>query len=235
MQTHKRLTEVALDKRRAAKVSRLQAKDKGASGYLNYRLADALDKEADALVAIPEPPITNMGEVCKPHIAGLPNRYWLFNTLPDGNLITEEASITRTDLLIQPNVDISALALDAAQTIKADNSLEKMLAHQLALTHEMVMKLGNAAMGEVQKIQHPTTHGNGLRQGDAIELQRLTNSVARLQASFQQGMLTMQKLRTGGNQTVTVQHVNVGAGGQAVIGNVTGGGGKLEGEGAKNG
>lgn len=135
----------------------------------------------------------------------------------------------------QPNLDISALAIDAAHTIKAENSFEKMLAHQLALTHEMVMKLGNAAMGEVQKIQHPTTHGNGLRQGDTLELQRLTNSVARLQASFQQGMLTMQKLRTGGNQTVTVQHVNVSAGGQAVIGNVTRGGGIPTGGGAKNG
>ena len=157
----------------------------------------------------------------------------LSNNLTDENLINEEASITRTDLLRQPNLDISALAIDAAHTIKAENSFEKMLAHQLALTHEMVMKLGNAAMGEVEKIQHPTTHGNGLRQGDTIELQRITNSVARLQASFQQGMLTMHKLRTGGNQTVTVQHVNVGAGGQAVIGNVTGG--KLEGQGAKNG
>ena len=34
------------------------------------------------------------------------------------------------------------------------------------------------------------------------------------------GMLTLQRLRTGGNQTVTVQHVNVQPGGQAVIGNV---------------
>ena len=235
MKTHKRLTEVVLDKNREAKIYRLVAQDKGASGYLNHRLANELDREADAIAAIPEPPITNMGEVCQPHISDLPNRYWLRNTLTDGNLINEEASITRTDLLRQPNIDISALAIDAAHTIKAENSFEKMLAHQLALTHEMVMKLGNAAMGEVQKIQQPTTHGNGLRQGDTIELQRLTNSVARLQASFQQGMLTMQKLRTGGNQTVTVQHVNVGAGGQAVIGNVTGDGGMPTGGGAKNG
>lgn len=235
MKTHKRLTDVALDKKREANITRWGAQDKGESGYINHRLADMLESEADALIAIDEPPVTNMGEVCKPHIADLPNRYWLRNTLTDGNLINEEASITRTDLLRQPNIDISALAIDAAHTIKAENSFEKMLAHQLALTHEMVMKLGNAAMGEVQKIQHPTTHGNGLRQGDTIELQRLTNSVARLQASFQQGMLTMQKLRTGGNQTVTVQHVNVGAGGQAVIGNVTGGGGTPTGGGAKNG
>ena len=43
MEIHKRLTEMALDKRRAAKISRLQTEDKGASGYLNHRLADALD------------------------------------------------------------------------------------------------------------------------------------------------------------------------------------------------
>ena len=48
---------------------------------------------------------------------------------------------------------------------------------------------------------------------------------------FQQGMLTLQKIKTGGNQTVTVQHVNVGAGGQAVIGNVQTGGLKPEGVG----
>ena len=78
-----------------------------------------MDNAADELVKMPEPPITNTGELCKPHIADLPNKFWLTNTLTDGNLITEEASITRTDLLMQPNMDISALALYAAQTVKA--------------------------------------------------------------------------------------------------------------------
>ena len=53
--------------------------------------------------------------------------------------------------------------------------------------------------------------------------------------AFQSGMLTLQKLRTGGNQTVTVQHVNVEAGAQAVIGNVQTGGAKRRGSNRKNG
>ena len=235
MSKHKRLTELALQKQREAYCNRLKAEDKGISGYLDRKIAGMLETEAANIIAIDEPPITNMGEVTRPHIADLPGRYWIKNTLPDGNLITEEASLTRTDLLMQSNTDISALAVDAAHSIQADNSMEKMLAHQMALAHEMAMKIGNAAMGEVQKIQHPTTFGGGLKPGAATELQRLTNSVARLMATYQQGMLTMQRLRTGGTQTVTVQHVNIEAGGQAVIGNVKTGGDRLQGEVRKNG
>lgn len=38
-----------------------------------------------------------------------------------------------------------------------------------------------------------------------------------MNTSFQQGMLTLQKMRTGGRQVVTVQHVQVNNGGQAVV------------------
>ena len=232
---HKRLTGLAMEKQREAFCSKLRAEDKGMSGYIDRKFAVMLEDEATAILSIEEPPITSLGEVTRPHIADLPGRYWIKNTLPDGGMITEEASISRTDLLMQSNLDISALAVDAAHSIQADNSLEKMLAHQMALAHEMVLKIGNAAMGEVQKLQHPTTFGSGLRPGAATELQRLTNSVARLMSAYQQGMLTMQRLRTGGTQTVTVQHVNVGSGGQAVIGNVQTGGDLLRGEESKNG
>ena len=34
---------------------------------------------------------------------------------------------------------------------------------------------------------------------------------------FQEGLLTLQKLKTGGKQTMVVQHVQVSDGGQAVI------------------
>jgi hypothetical protein len=224
MKQPKRLTELSLKKKDDAYRNRLRAQDKGESAYLDMKLAKLDEERAAELIAIYEPPITNMGEVTSPHIACLPGRDWIRNTLPDGDMVAEEASISRTDLLTQDNLDISALAVDAADSIKADNSMEKMLAHQMALAHEMVMKLGNAAMGETWKIQQATTHGNGLRPGAATELQRLTNSVARLMGAYQQGMLTLQKLKTGGNQTVTVQHVNISPGGQAVIGNVQTGG-----------
>ena len=46
---------------------------------------------------------------------------------------------------------------------------------------------------------------------------RLSNAAARMMRIFQEGLLTLQKIRTGGKQTVVVQHVQVSEGGQAVI------------------
>jgi len=40
--------------------------------------------------------------------------------------------------------------------------------------------------------------------------------------AVQTGAPTIQRLRTGGSQIMTVRHVTVEAGGQAVIGNVAG-------------
>jgi hypothetical protein len=56
-----------------------------------------------------------------------------------------------------------------------------------------------------------------------VEQVRLTNAGARMMQAYQELLLTLQKLRTGGKQTVVVQHVRV-SGGQAVIaGNVKAG------------
>ena len=46
--------------------------------------------------------------------------------------------------------------------------------------------------------------------------------------AFQKGTLALHKLRNGGTQTVTVQHVNVNSGGQAVVTGGTSQGGKDE-------
>lgn len=65
--------------------------------------------------------------------------------------------------------------------------------------------------------------GLGFESGhadDRVEACRCINAAARLMSVFQDGLLTLQRLRIGGNQTVTVQHVTVASGGQAVIGNV---------------
>jgi hypothetical protein len=49
----------------------------------------------------------------------------------------------------------------------------------------------------------------------------LAGAISRLSATYQQGLLTLQRKRTGGNQHVTVKHihqqVNVTEGGQAVV------------------
>ena len=50
-----------------------------------------------------------------------------------------------------------------------------------------------------------------------IQATRLAGATARMMGAFQQGLLTLQRLRTGGTQRVIVQHVNVNEGGQAVV------------------
>src|SRR5450432_2803319 len=46
---------------------------------------------------------------------------------------------------------------------------------------------------------------------------RLMNTAARLMQVCQNACLTLQRIKTGGKQTVVVQHVQVSDGGQAVI------------------
>ena len=94
-------------------------------------------------------------------------------------------------------------------TIQPKNASEQMLAHQLAAAHKAALDL----------------LAKSAAQHDTVERARLANTAARLMSTFQQGLLTLQRLRSGGQQLVTVRHVTVGAGGQAVIGNVQTGGG----------
>ena len=159
-------------------------------------------------------------------MCGLPQkRLAIQETLAEGaTRIAEDASLRRTDLLMQPSFNAVAMGIDAADSIGAANSIEKMLAHQMAVAHEGYMRLMDRALSyEV----------GTMRGGDSVEACRLANSAARLMNVFQDAALTLQKLRTGGNQTVTVQHVNVASGAQAVIGNVQTGSQKRRGSNEK--
>ena len=100
--------------------------------------------------------------------------------------------------------DSVALGVDAAQSIGAQNSLEKMLAHQLAAAH-------TAALEAID---------NATFETNTVEKARLLNVSARMMETFQKGLLTLQRLRTGGNQTIVVQRMNVTEGGQAIVGQV---------------
>jgi hypothetical protein len=61
----------------------------------------------------------------------------------------------------------------------------------------------------------------------SIEAGRLMNASARMMGVYQDGLLTLAKVRSGGQQTVVVQHVNVGNGGQAVVAGQVKAGAKL--------
>jgi hypothetical protein len=214
--THK----AALLKRQAADL-RIQAAFDASCGQppiWQPAKADDLDRQAAELLApSPDTPVSASGEVV-PIRGNSPTikQTILRDTLKVPNVIAQEASIKRTDLLLQPNYDVLALGLDTAATIGASNSIEKMLAHQMALAHDAAFKMMDKAGSFYQR--------GGLSQAESIEYARLSATAAKLMRVFQEGALTLQRLRTGGAQTVTVQHVHVAEGAQAVIGNVQAGG-----------
>ncbi len=129
---------------------------------------------------------------------------FLHDTLAIPDLAAVEASLDRGRLLLQSGTDVAAMALDAANSLQASNSLERMLAHQMAATHKVAME---------QMAQAP------YESTVAAQAKRL-NVAARCMTIFQQGLLTFQKVRRGGQQHIRVQYVSVSDGGQAVIGNV---------------
>ena len=79
-----------------------------------------------------------------------------------------------------------------------------MLVHEWGVAHKMAMDL----IGRARGVNHP-----------GAEIKRL-NLATRFMSVFQQGMLTLKKLRQGRQQMITVQYVNVSDGGQAVIGDI---------------
>lgn len=125
--------------------------------------------------------------------------------------LVHEASRDRMELASK--ADALTLGLDMAETIQAGNSLEKSLAHQLAAAHTLGMRMVADAGENLAAYKN----GRYQQQHRSIEACRMANTAARLMDVFQRGMLTLDRLRNGGRQVVTVQHVNVEAGGQAVV------------------
>jgi hypothetical protein len=186
--------------------------------------------------ALPLPSDTGAGGELVTTVAGEMSSHFR-NTVDDPSYVTAGASHERLELAFEAGA--LELGLDAAETANASNSLEMMLAHQLAAAHKSAMKLDaqlNHQVGRLNGVISPA----GLTTIN-VEVARLANSTARMMGAFQQGFLTLQRIKAGGRQVVTVQHVTVADGGQAVIaGQMTGkrkgrGRGKPKGEESENG
>lgn len=94
--------------------------------------------------------------------------------------------------------------------IAPQDSLEAMLAVQMLATHTLSLEMMGRAMLSEQTPDGVTEN---------------VNRATKLQRTFVQQLEALQKKRNKG-QIIQVQHVNVEAGGQAVVGNVNTGGGK---------
>jgi hypothetical protein len=95
--------------------------------------------------------------------------------------------------------------LSVIKDIKPKDQIEAMLAAQMAAVHQAILTFAPRL-----------TRVKTIEQQDSIE--RALNKLAR---TFAAQMEALKRYRTGGEQKVTVQHVSVSEGGQAIVGNVT--------------
>jgi hypothetical protein len=95
--------------------------------------------------------------------------------------------------------------LSVIKSVKPRDEMECMLAAQMAAVHMASMRLARRL-----------AHVEDIQQQDSAE--RAFNKLAR---TFTNQMEALKRYRTGGEQKVTVQHVSVSEGGQAIVGNVT--------------
>ena len=109
------------------------------------------------------------------------------------------------------NTDDSALngMLAIVRGAEPKDHLETMLAVQMAAVH-------NATMTFARRLNNV----DNIRQQDSAE--KAFNKLAR---TFVMQLEALKRYRTGGQQKVVVEHVTVNQGGQAIVGNIQGGGG----------
>jgi hypothetical protein len=106
--------------------------------------------------------------------------------------------------------DAKAIAFMSALigSIEPKDTIEAMLAAQMAAVH-------NATMVFARRLNHV----DNVPQQDSAS--RAFNQLAR---TFAAQVEALKRHRNGGNQSVTVKHVHVHEGGQAIVGNVSTGG-----------
>jgi hypothetical protein len=133
------------------------------------------------------------------------------------DMVTARASHQRLAL----TGDALLLAVDAADSIKARNSLERMSAHQLARLHRLGMKFADKSEALLDQVALGISGWRPVSelQAASVEAARLSNAAVRAFAGYNDGWQALDRTRRGGKQTVTVvhQHVAVGPGGQALV------------------
>jgi hypothetical protein len=133
------------------------------------------------------------------------------------SLLAAEGSLERLDLARA--ADVLAMAAEVAEDAGAETAAAKSICHQLAAAHQLTMKLLTAGSRAVT--QHASTPSY-LQQTTALnDAARTSNAAARLMVACQGAALALDRLKNGARQNITVQHIDVRDGGQAVVqGNV---------------
>src|SRR5262249_3180513 len=129
----------------------------------------------------------------------------LVDTVAHPDYVTAEASSDRLALASQAGS--LGLALDAAGTIQAQDGLEKMLVQQIGALHyrkngttpRMNKELDGAGGTAIDAAGDKRDLTAGEREAANVRACRLAGALSRMSATFQQGLLTLQRKRTGGS------------------------------------
>ena len=131
------------------------------------------------------------------------------------DMLAAEATEHRMMLTANVSDPTLTLALEMSESLGARNALERNLIHQIAALQTVGLTLlgkANAfAMVAVSWVSDER------QQWQSIEAARMATAATRVLEAAQRGMLVLERLRHGGQQVVTVQHVTVQEGGQAVV------------------
>jgi hypothetical protein len=93
----------------------------------------------------------------------------------ESDTLAQQAAV----LLLHPSFNVVAMGIGAAESIDAQNSIEKMLAHHMAVAHEGAMRMMDRALS----YEHSKASGQ-------VEACRCINASARLMSAFNDAALT---------------------------------------------
>lgn len=189
-------TSEALAMKLTAKKIRTRVAAKSNPGF-DLEIADGLDKAANTHLILAEIPLRGVGGEFIQVREGKSDAACPARDKVDR--VNTDASLDRVDLVYKNGV--LNMALDTAEALCATNSAEQMLAHQLAVAHRISLDL----LAQAGNTRNP------------VEKCRLVNTASKLMETGQKALQTIHKVRNGGQQIVTVQHVHVTEGGQAVV------------------
>ena len=207
-----RVTEAAINKRQhAAELRAWSGRLKGVTYKDAHSKADLLDAEADTLSDALGCNTVAMGTGGEMFSDPSGPRCFSDTMRDRPDAVAVDAS--RHRLALAQAAGVAALALDAAETTQAANSLEKMLAHQCAAAHAIAMQLQAEASALLTDFRKSDRRNSIL----TTEAARLINVSGRMMETTQRGVMAMHRLRHHGKQTMIVQHVHINDGGQAVV------------------
>ena len=174
------------------------------------------DRQCDPLLAAGAPLVQgNSGEVVvAPAPEFGPDSFQKAVQQPP-DMLAAEASEQRMMMTAAVSKPALTLALELGESIGAQTALERNLVHQIAATQV----LGTEMMAKARAFMVLAAPWvpEDRQQMQSTEAARMARAAARVLECSQRAAQTLNQLRNGGRQTVTVQHVTVQDGGQAVV------------------